>query len=277
VRDLSFGRYEGRVAKKRQEEHRVATERLVARLFEIATIDEFVAALLASPLTNREHSGYADLLARLAGPDGGASPARLPKLALLITGRDISNEQRGPVWANGNFAPGDSWKPLEKLFAGPAEKAWHKILRFHEKYGVYKYPKGQAPNRHKHSDARPSFFALGFKSLYDMQQMVPAATFAKYVQEHCVENQCCMPQSKLDAPAAAAAAGNNNNNNDAPAVPQIQRPQTPQEKTDAKRARRKAAGAAPAKAPAKGAKKGAKAAPAKTVPPKAAPNKGKGK
>ena len=274
-RDIYKAEYEGRVARKRQEEHRVATERLVAQLFETPTIDEFVAALLASPMTNREHSGYPDLLERLAGPNGAASPARLPKLALLITGRDIAHEARGPVWANGNFAPGDTWKPMEKLFSGQAEKAWKKILRFHEKYGVYKYPKGNAPNRHKHSDERPSFFALGFKSLYDMQQKVAPEVFAKYVQEHCVQNQCCMPQVKLEIPAVAP--GNNNNNN-APAVPQLARPQKAQEKTDAKRARRKAAGAAaPAKGAAKGARKGAKAAPAKTVPPKAAPSKGKGK
>jgi hypothetical protein len=274
-RDMYKAEYEGRVAKKRQEEHRVATERLVAQLFGAPTVDDFVKILLASPMTNREHSGYPDLLERLSGPNGAVSPARLPKLALLITGRDIADEARGPVWANGNFAPGDSWKPFQKIFSGPAEKAWEKILAFHEKYGVYKYPKGQTGNRHKHSDNLPSFFALGFKSLFDMQQKVPAEVFAKYVQQHCVENHCCLPQVKAGAAAAAAAVPGGNNNN--VAVPQLTRPQTAQEKTDAKRARRAAKAAAGIQAAPKKAKKGAKAAAVKAVPPKAAPSKGKGK
>ncbi len=261
--------YESRLAKKRQEEQRVATERLVAQLFNAPTVEEFVALITASPLVNRQHSGYGDLLERIGGPDGAACPARLPKLALLITGRDIADEGRGPVWANGNFAPGDSWKKFQAIFSGPAEKAWAKILAMHEKYGVYKYPKGEAPNRHQHSDLRPSFFALGFTSLYDMQQKVAAEVFRKYVQEHCIDHQCCMPQGKIELPAAGAPRGNDNN----VAIPAVPRPQTAQEKTDAKRARRKARGVVPG-APAKGAKGAKKVAsqpvqaPAKPTQPK---------
>jgi hypothetical protein len=176
--------YESRVAKKKLEEHRVQTERLVVKLFNAATFDDFVGLIQDSPLVNREHLGYQMLLERIGGPDGSACPARLPKLALLITGRDISNEQRGPVWANGNFAPGDSWKRFQSIFSGPAEKAWAKILAFHEKYGVYKYPRGEVKNRHGHSDKRPSYWALGFKTLYDMKQKVSPEVFAQYVKDH---------------------------------------------------------------------------------------------
>lgn len=251
-RDIYKADYESRVAKKKLEEHRVATERLVVQLYNAPSYEEFLALLRASPMTNREHLGYLMLLERIGGPDGSACPARLPKLALLITGRDISKESDGPVWANGNFAPGDSWKKFQSVFAGPAEKAWAKILAFHEKYGVYKYPRGQTKNRHGHSDERPSYWALGFKTLFDMKQKVSAEVFAKYIQDHGGDPQ------KVD----------------------VRKPQTPQQKTDAKRARRAARGApADQKGNLKKAKKGApaKAAPAKAAAPKAAPPKGKGK
>jgi hypothetical protein len=93
------------------------------QLYNTPTYDEFVALLLASAITNREHVGYVDLIDRIGGADGAGCAARLPKLALLITGRDIGHESKGAVWANGNFAPGDSWKKFQSVFAGPAEKA----------------------------------------------------------------------------------------------------------------------------------------------------------
>lgn len=66
----------------------------MVKLYNAATIEEFTAMLQDSPLINREHLGYLMLLERIGGPDGSTCPARLPKLALLITGRDISDEKK---------------------------------------------------------------------------------------------------------------------------------------------------------------------------------------
>ena len=252
--------YQTRLAEKRKTEERIRTERLVNKLYELPTLEEFLRDL--QEISNREHAGFGMLLERITGAHGEACPLRLVKLAVLICGRDISNEKAGPVWANGNFYKGE-WEKFESLFCPKAAKAWEKLQKFHAKYGLYKYPKGGDKNRHGHSDAFPSFFALGFKSLYDMQQKASPEAFAKYLREHCGEKGCCLPQVELERTALVAAAGGGNDNNATPALP---RPQTAQEKTDARRARRDARGGGNKKN-VKG-KKGAKKA--NTVPAKKA-------
>ena len=257
--DIYAADYQARVSAKKAEEEKERTKKQVDELYDAATLEAFLELLGKSVITNRDHPGFPMLLEKIAKSDN--APVKLPKLCVLITGRDISKDMSVPVFANGNFFAGD-WKQYEKLFLPKAAKAWEKVLACHEKYGVYKYPKGSGKNRHGHSDEFPSFWAMGYKSLYHFQQSASAEVFNKYIDEHCKQKGCCTPSISVDRLLENKGNNNNNDNDNGAKLP---RPLTAQEKTDAKRARKAAKGVKTVK---KNAKKGANSNAAVPAKPK---------
>lgn len=183
--------YKKRVAIKVKEENRILTERAVKDLVSTKTMEEFVLLLQNCVITNRDHVGFEPLLRQVSGV--GDCPDRLRKLVVLLTGRTPDNIDVA-VWATGNFYAG-KWKQMGALFnqtpGGP--ELWKTLMAIYEKYGIYKYPRGTTHNRHGHGDDFPSYWALGFKDLADMQSKVPADIFRDYVRAHCIANKCCLP------------------------------------------------------------------------------------
>ena len=60
-----------------------------------------------------------------------------------------------------------------------------------KKYGIHKYRGSH--NRHKHGNDFPSYWAMGYKDLAEMKASVTAIEFQQYIQQHCKNNGCCMP------------------------------------------------------------------------------------
>ena len=149
---------------------------------------------LASEVHSRGEPTYALLLSILLDLNQ-ALPLRLEKLFVAFTGRTIatSADDGGEmpfVWLRGSLDTNDaSISRLHQVFnaidgAGGlwatythcvnAWKSCHAYLALH--------------NRHGHGQDKPSFAALGFASVEDMQRAVTSERWAQYVAEHTA---CC--------------------------------------------------------------------------------------
>jgi hypothetical protein len=190
--------YKKRVAGKVLEESIIVTQRTVDSLVAAESMEVFVSQLQTSVILNRNHVGFEPLLKRIADE---ACPKRLEKLVVLLSGRQ-ANSVEVPIWATGNFYSG-KWKHFGALFndgsdaSGPA--LWKVLLGIHEKFGIYKYPRGASRNRHDHSDSFPSYWAMGYKDLLDMQSKVTDDIFREYIVTHCIAKGCCLPNENQRA------------------------------------------------------------------------------
>jgi hypothetical protein len=78
--------YQKRVNRKKAEEERITTERVVKQLVDDVTFLDFKFRLIASNIANRDHPGFGMLLSELTKSEQSA--VQQQKLGLLITGRD---------------------------------------------------------------------------------------------------------------------------------------------------------------------------------------------
>lgn len=190
VRGFYAKDYEQRAKAKHNEEQRIITERQIDEMVGAVNYAQFRELLVNSVIVNREHAGFAPLMERLCNAEVTTAD-RLHKLSLLMTGRDVATPEV-PVWANGNFLL--NWQQPSVIFAatpgGPAVLTHLRAMR--KEYGRHTYRAGH-DNRHKHSNAFPSYWALGYKDLYDMRRNTSAVEFQQYINAHCRGRGCCMP------------------------------------------------------------------------------------
>lgn len=192
VRSHYAADYATRLATKRQAEAQILLEREVKALIDAADYETFKRLLLASSIANRDHKGFQMVLSVLVDLTV-AVPARHAKLILLATGRELAAPAEA-VWANGNFMT-SGWDVLARIFEvdEPGRVLMVKLRAMRKEYGVHKYRGGaEKPNRHHHSDDFPSYWAMGYKDLYDFMSKDPEGC-KEYVRLHCKGKGCCMP------------------------------------------------------------------------------------
>lgn len=192
LRGLYKTDYEKRLACKTQEENELKLQHHVQELSSVSiTYDAFKELLLQGALiTNRDSKGYGQLYGALLMGDV-TTVDRLRKLTLLCCGREV-HAPGVTVWCNGNFML-QGWAELERVFDHTAEgkEMMAGIRAMRKRFGVHKY-RG-CSNRHGHSDAFPSFWAMGYRDLFDMRSRVSLSEFVRYLDQHCRTRGCCMP------------------------------------------------------------------------------------
>jgi hypothetical protein len=185
--------YERRVAAKKREEERVTMMRAIDKLVTAESYAEFRRVLLECPIVNRQHEGFGLLMERLLAESD--SPACMEKLSLLMTGRDVDRPEV-EVWCNGNFYTGN-WKSVAEVILKMEGGSDRMVLlrKLRKEYGIHRYRggDGHVPNQHGHGNDFPSYWALGYKDLYDMRDSVPHEEFVTYLQAHCRDRGCCLP------------------------------------------------------------------------------------
>ncbi len=191
--------YQRRLREKHQQEEQITLQRQVAELIAAPDYGMFRKLLLASVVTNRDNKGFTMLMETLCTINNVNIPARLEKLSLLMTGRDIDAPEI-PVWANGNFLL--NWDKVGMIFDAAAASAdteagirsarqmMVEMRAMRKKYGLHTYTH---TNRHHHDNDFPSYWAMGFKDLSHMKREVSAAEFNRYIDQHCLSKKCCMP------------------------------------------------------------------------------------
>lgn len=178
-----------RVKKGGQEVHRLV-ELMIDELVG-ADIDEFVNIMKNGytyrtrhhKIENTNSHGYHQLKERLLETRARIRD-RIDKLAVLLLG----THQDEIVWNNGNvlFTP---LEPFESFFNRYGEKEKWAVIKeeyFDRRRHVYRdHPEF---NRHGHGNSRPSFWALGYRTLEEMIKSISHSDWMEYKKEH---PDCC--------------------------------------------------------------------------------------
>jgi hypothetical protein len=188
--DLYAEEHEHRVASERAERERQRIARLVAHLVETTDVHVFLTELQQG-IPNRSAPGYTELEQKmLAAREGEASEVAVSKLWVLFTGRQ-AHAPSEPVWAHGSARIG-----MNKAFRARFDaldstgQQWEAVAAVARQNRRHVYREGR--NRHGHGNDFPSYFALGYLSLEEMQQSVSGEEFAAYRSAH---SKCCFPHS----------------------------------------------------------------------------------
>ncbi|KAJ3396140.1 hypothetical protein HDV05_003234, partial [Chytridiales sp. JEL 0842] len=119
-----------------------------------------------------------------------AIPKRLAKLSVLLLARspptDLHPEGK-EIYNYGypiNFIDTDRFKAVWDLF-GKSDK-WEALLDTYNRNRKHKYR--DLPNRNGHSNEKPSFWALGYRTLEEMERQVPKEVWVEYCKTH---TNCC--------------------------------------------------------------------------------------
>lgn len=194
VRSYYAEDYDKRLAAKKRKEERIKLMEAIDALQSAEDYDIFRALLLECPIVNRQHEGYALLMERFLDTENEV-PCRMEKLSLLMTGRNLDKPEV-EVWSNGNFFTGN-WAPIAQVIQSlpGGEERMVLLRKLRKQYGIHRYRGGDdhIPNQHGHGNDFPSYWALGYKDLYDMKASVPHEEFVAYLQAHCVAKGCCLP------------------------------------------------------------------------------------
>ena len=187
--------YNAALATKRIAERDAAHARKATTLASLPSIDAFISELNAAVL-NRSSPVYPLLRAALLSSEGhgvGCPPAaRLEKLCVLYTGRalaTIADVRATPVWGTGMFEPRDeAWDELRAFLniVDPPGGLWASLRLARDRRRPHTYR--AAPNRHGHSNERPSFYGYGYKTMEEFRRDAEPSVIAQYFATH---TRCC--------------------------------------------------------------------------------------
>jgi hypothetical protein len=119
-------------------------------------------------------------------------PQRCRKLTYLLMGRDETQEN---LYNNGNVLRTVNIPEFERAFAKEknGEIIWGRVYRIYLKRMAHRYrgtAEQPAPNRHGHSNLKPSFYALGYRTKQLMRESISESEYNEYnrVHHNCCEN-----------------------------------------------------------------------------------------
>ena len=144
-------------------------------------------------MVDRSAPGFGMLLARLLNVESPCK-ARLSKLTLIMIGRDSTMQ---PVWAKGTvfIASPETFRLFEATYKAIGGD-WNALIAARREFSEYTYRESGVPNRHRHSNARPSYFAYGYVSLDAFRKDSSPEAWAEYCTVH---HDCCGLGQKIKA------------------------------------------------------------------------------
>lgn len=130
--------YAHRLRAKKHEEETITMNQQIQAMVEAVDYVTFRELLIKSMIVNRDHRGFPILLERLC--EEASTPARLEKLALLMTGRDMDAPEVA-VWCNGNFLL--NWERVVPVFQNTTSGGQFlvRLRAMRKQYGRHTYVK----------------------------------------------------------------------------------------------------------------------------------------
>ncbi|XWV25083.1 hypothetical protein QJ856_gp0694 [Tupanvirus deep ocean] len=182
--------YVSRMTCKIKEEKRIVKDKLVDALTNCTTVEEFIILMkngliycgVNYCIQNNASMGFIEIQTNLLN-DKIDVPDRLKKIVVFLTAKDSYGNI---VWNNGNvlrikladyewiFNKFDGRKEFEVL------KETYKLNPTH----IYR----NMPNRHGHSNDKPSYWACGYETLEDMVKNISDEEWQEYKRVH---HNCC--------------------------------------------------------------------------------------
>ena len=188
IRNLFKEQYENDLKERAIKEKQIIVKDLVKQLLDADDINTF-NSLLQNGIKKGEKSykmidhasdGFMDLLNELAN-ESKDIPLRKLKILILITGKD---KEQNEIWnKNKKTRAFKNYYPLKNVLV---KKEWDYLMKTLKERGLHVYR--DQKNRQGHSNDLPSYWALGFNTVFEMKENIDETEFEEYVGKH---NNCC--------------------------------------------------------------------------------------
>ena len=188
IRNLFKEQYEIDLKERAIKEKQIIVKDLVKQLLDADDINTF-NSLLQNGIKKGEKSykmidhaseGFMDLLNELAN-ESKDIPLRKLKILILITGKD---KEQNEIWnKNKKTRAFKNYYPLKNVLV---KKEWDYLMKTLKERGLHVYR--DQKNRQGHSNDLPSYWALGFNTVFEMKENIDETEFEEYVGKH---NNCC--------------------------------------------------------------------------------------
>ena len=188
IRNLFKEQYEIDLKERAIKEKEIIVKDLVKQLLDADDINTF-NSLLQNGIKKGEKSykmidhaseGFMDLLNELAN-ESKDIPLRKLKILILITGKD---KEQNEIWnKNKKTRAFKNYYPLKNVLV---KKEWDYLMKTLKERGLHVYR--DLKNRQGHSNDLPSYWALGFNTVFEMKENIDETEFQEYVGKH---NNCC--------------------------------------------------------------------------------------
>ena len=188
IRNLFKEQYENDLKERAIKEKQIIVKDLVKQLLDADDINTF-NSLLQNGIKKGEKSykmidhasdGFMDLLNELAN-ESKDIPLRKLKILILITGKD---KEQNEIWnKNKKTRAFKNYYPLKNVLV---KKEWDYLMKTLKERGLHVYR--DQKNRQGHSNDLPSYWALGFNTVFEMKENIDETEFQEYVGKH---NNCC--------------------------------------------------------------------------------------
>ena len=188
IRNLYKEQYDKDLKERAIKEKELIIKHLVDQLVNANDINTF-NSLLQNGVTKGEISykmldhtseGFMDLIDILSDASKDI-PLKKLKILILITGKD---KKQNVIWNKSNiYRKYKNYYPLKNVLIN---KEWDYIMKTLQKARKHIYR--ELKNRQGHSNDLPSYWALGYKNVFEMKENISEKEFDEYVKEH---SNCC--------------------------------------------------------------------------------------
>jgi len=199
IREAYHANFEKRLAVQNKQCENLLEDELVQSMLyceELETFkDGFTVGLTRGPITTKIDNLYSPAFEKLKRQmedifdmnDTPEIPLLEEKISIILLGRDDEDEI---VWNNGNIYRYKT-KKLNELLKRIDKNKWEIVNEIIKKRNIHIYRNDS--NRHGHSNDKPSYWALGYKSLEEMFATVSHEEIVEYKRKHV---NCCGLYSK---------------------------------------------------------------------------------
>ena len=188
IKNLYKEQYENDLKERAIKERKILIKELVQQIINSADVETFYSLLKngitkgiqSYKLLNHSSEGFMQIINLLADQSKDI-PLKKFKILVLVTGKD---KKQNVIWdASKNIKSLKCYYPLKNVLV---KKEWDYLIKTLNNRGLHIYR--DQKNRQGHSNDLPSYWALGFNSVYEMKENISEEEFNKYVDAHY---NCC--------------------------------------------------------------------------------------
>ena len=188
IKNLYKEQYENDLKERAQKEKELIIKELVQKLIDSEDINTYNSLLqngikkgvISYKMVDHTSDGFMDVI-KLIGDKSKEIPLRKLKILILVTGKDESMKQ---IWNNSNIIRSlKNYYPLKNVLI---RKEWDYLMKSIRGRALHQYRDGK--NRQGHSNDLPSYWALGYKSVVEMREVISEEEFNNYIKDH---SNCC--------------------------------------------------------------------------------------
>ena len=188
IKNVFKEEYESDLKERAKKEKEVIIADLVQQLINAKDINTYKSLLkngitkgvISYKLTDHGSAGFMDVI-NLISDASKDIPLRKLKIDILLLGKDENGEI---VWNESNSKRSlKNYYPLKNVLT---KLEWDEIMKVLKYRGLHIYR--EAPNRQGHSNTLPSYWGLGYNSVFEMKENISENEYDEYVNKH---NNCC--------------------------------------------------------------------------------------